>query len=200
MSESEELAEERSAGSCGWKDVAAQLTEASESEHEALIHWVVTKIPEDFQEVPDFRLPPSLRREWRFNKRFRAALHAWRMEFDADYRAWRLHKQMRRGTKKRGWEYAVDMANQFMEQLEEAGEPASILVQVQGLKAMLETTSLAADKKQKAVHELTSLMQDWEERRKAQENAGEIAKQEEYDKARKMRTLDLVRAIRNAES
>ncbi len=173
---------------------------ALEDEYQDLFDFLITEIPEDLQEVPDFRLPPGLASTWSRTPGLRAKLHSWRKQFDEGYADFSRKSGLKKGVYLKGWKSAANQGISLLEEMEEAGQPASRQLLVTGVIAQLQDRHLGADKKQKALTDLSRLMGDWEHEKEEIGRGSEQELEEDVEKARSMRTLDLIRSIRLGHS
>lgn len=182
-----------------WSDLLQDLAEKQGPSARAISSWVVTHIPEGFREVPDFRMPPELKRDLG-NKRhseIRNQIHAWRLANDLAYRTMALTTERESSEKVQGgWGMTMVEAERFYEELEHDAAPASIRTRLRGIITMLGDDHIRPVDKAQANRELAQMQAEWETREVVVPEDQERREQEAA--ARSMSIADLVKTVRNA--
>lgn len=144
----------------------ADLVESQASldiNYDPLIELVLTEIPEGWREVPDFLIPPALRKQWGSGKyrEMRSLLHEWRMENDDSYMLFRRTQEQRRKTKKSasGFLDAAKQAENLRNQIRSDDRPgcAQVLVVLSTVIGVLYDKHAKSNDKMRAADKVTEV-------------------------------------------
>lgn len=140
-----------------WAYLIESLEEEPDQEM-ALLQKFAGELPLQWRRVPDFRIPPEVRKRWKKTRAWlhvKRLIHLWRMKHDTEYMAWIMRKEegkLRRKDRENAWDKSAQRARRMLRDIESRGKATySDLFMMESQIAVLEDRFSSTTEKMRAV-------------------------------------------------